>query len=518
MCAPFRHKDATCTAKQLTSGAVQFNATSPGGKSFTTCYGIDGTGDVYKNENIRNFAQQVERQTEGLGVQLMVADGGDSVDGEFLRQEWLMRRLALCQAAVALQILRKGGDFFCKIFDTFTPFLHDLLFLLSEVFDKMAVMKPLTSRPANSERYIICMGLRERRPPLAEYLLLVNESLDDDEAAAMKRGNLYVHRLLRPELVPASWTDYLRGMNLRIGEAQVHALEETMRFYEDYILNISEEQNKLAKELVARWGVPETIEKSREMLRLATSRMPTAVDGSSMFTFDPVRDQPVAVQPNRSTLQASAQMSASSGFPHAEHHGPGGATAFAGSASSNAASVNGTAGAAGKTGASSSPANAPPKKTGPDLNSASVMEALLKRAAAAQAAAAKEKEESQQRDLQEEKKHVQPSIAAAKLGVNKNSKDSNKTKKKDSQGAKSADVEVKIEGTKKTVHGNVGADLRDQKEHKVLGTVPKKRSRDEGVSRNGEDGNEGKRKSKKKKTDDQVVGDEALQELERHGR
>ena len=38
---------------------------------------------------------------------MQTGDGGDSVDGEFLRQEWIMRRLALCQACTALMVLRQ---------------------------------------------------------------------------------------------------------------------------------------------------------------------------------------------------------------------------------------------------------------------------------------------------------------------------------------------------------------------------------------------------------------------------
>ena len=125
----------------------KMNATAPT-YSFRPSYGADDTGNIYVNANMLHFEETVNRETGGLGIQLMVADGGDSVDGEFLRQEWLMRRLALCQAATSLLILREGGDFFCKIFDTFTPFLHDLMYLLSRAFKRFAIIKPLTSRSA----------------------------------------------------------------------------------------------------------------------------------------------------------------------------------------------------------------------------------------------------------------------------------------------------------------------------------------------------------------------------------
>lgn len=47
---------------------------------------------------------------------------------------------------------RAGGAFVCKIFDNFTAFTVELLYIMSLHFDRFTIIKPLTSRPANSER------------------------------------------------------------------------------------------------------------------------------------------------------------------------------------------------------------------------------------------------------------------------------------------------------------------------------------------------------------------------------
>ena len=50
----------------------------------------------------------------------------------------------------------------CKVFDMFTPFSVGLFYLLYRCFEKVCLFKPVTSRPANSERYVaIVMGNRE---------------------------------------------------------------------------------------------------------------------------------------------------------------------------------------------------------------------------------------------------------------------------------------------------------------------------------------------------------------------
>jgi len=66
-----------------------------------------------------------------------------------------------------------GGHFVCKVFDMFTPFSVGLFYLLYRCFERVCLFKPVTSRPANSERYFIinllsyihftCMNLRSNR-------------------------------------------------------------------------------------------------------------------------------------------------------------------------------------------------------------------------------------------------------------------------------------------------------------------------------------------------------------------
>lgn len=72
-----------------------------------------------------------------------------------------------------------GGHFVCKLFDLFTPFSVGLIYLMYRAFDKIAIHKPVTSRPANSERYIICKGLRANtRDIVRTYMYEINGLLN----------------------------------------------------------------------------------------------------------------------------------------------------------------------------------------------------------------------------------------------------------------------------------------------------------------------------------------------------
>lgn len=94
-----------------------------------------------------------------MGVHLVMCDGGFSVEGEENIQEILSKRLYLCQFIVGLSLCRVGGDgckaggnFLCKLFDIFTPFSMGLVYLMYAAFRRVSLHKPVTSRPANSER------------------------------------------------------------------------------------------------------------------------------------------------------------------------------------------------------------------------------------------------------------------------------------------------------------------------------------------------------------------------------
>jgi cap1 methyltransferase len=145
---------------------------------FHPYYGPKDDGDLYQSTNLRALQALVGRQTAGAGLHVVMADGGFDVSGAENIQEVLNKQLLLTQFAAALGCLAEGGHFVCKAFDLFTPFSAGLLYVMYRCFDAVCVYKPAASRPANSERYIICKGLRRANPPAFEYLLTVNDRLN----------------------------------------------------------------------------------------------------------------------------------------------------------------------------------------------------------------------------------------------------------------------------------------------------------------------------------------------------
>ena len=114
-------------------------------------YGIDNTGNLYIKNNILHFADTVGPNS----CELVTADGGFDFSGDFNKQEEMSYQLLLCEIISNLLIQKKGGYFVIKFFDIFTRLSLQLIYLIGIYYDSFTIMKPKTSRIANSEKYII---------------------------------------------------------------------------------------------------------------------------------------------------------------------------------------------------------------------------------------------------------------------------------------------------------------------------------------------------------------------------
>jgi len=77
---------------------------------------------------------------------------------------------------------KKEGTFILKIFDCFMEHSVDLLYILSSFYEKVYLIKPHTSRYANSEKYVVCKGfLFDTNKHFFPFLLNAFEKMLSDE-------------------------------------------------------------------------------------------------------------------------------------------------------------------------------------------------------------------------------------------------------------------------------------------------------------------------------------------------
>lgn len=118
--------------------------------------GEDGTGNLYDTRNISHMVAGVGRSS----CDLVTADGGFDFSGNFNTQEECSGRLVASEIYAGLQLLRKHGTFVLKMYDMRTVATLSLVALLRRYFKRLLFVKPCTSRPANSEKYLVCLTFK----------------------------------------------------------------------------------------------------------------------------------------------------------------------------------------------------------------------------------------------------------------------------------------------------------------------------------------------------------------------
>ncbi|XP_042901546.1 cap-specific mRNA (nucleoside-2'-O-)-methyltransferase 1 isoform X2 [Parasteatoda tepidariorum] len=228
-------------------------------ESFEPYYGVNEDGNVYAPENLRSFSKYVYENTENKGVHFMMADGGFSVEGKENEQEILSKRLYLCQFLCALMIVRPEGHFVCKLFDLFTTFSVGLVYLMCMCYEKVCIFKPNTSRPANSERYIVCKWKKENTKDICDYLYEVNEYFNKlSDFSEVDISEVVPLNILKQN---EEFYDYICESNNKFGERQIIHLDKIRVFAQNSELR-EERQPDLRKECLEHWQVPDEVRKA----------------------------------------------------------------------------------------------------------------------------------------------------------------------------------------------------------------------------------------------------------------
>ncbi len=120
-------------------------------------YGKKDNGDLYDLENLNSFCEEVGGNNS---CDFITADGGFDFSSDFNNQEDMSLKLILCEIYTALKIQKEGGCFVLKIYDIHNLKTIKTLYILKLFYNDIYFVKPLSSRPANSEKYMICMNFK----------------------------------------------------------------------------------------------------------------------------------------------------------------------------------------------------------------------------------------------------------------------------------------------------------------------------------------------------------------------
>lgn len=130
-------------------------------KRFKIHFGSDGTGDIYNWENVLSLQHTIYKDWNRSRVNLVVADGGFDAQRDCKDQEGVATNLVICQVAAAFQLLEYGGNFVLKLFGFQSAAIRYVMETLMVQFETVKIVKPLASRPASAERYVVGLGFRQ---------------------------------------------------------------------------------------------------------------------------------------------------------------------------------------------------------------------------------------------------------------------------------------------------------------------------------------------------------------------
>ncbi len=157
--------------------------------------GQDKTGNLFNVENLWYCYHNYNNSME-----LVTGDGGFDFSIDFNKQEGLSLKLIFAQIVYAIALQKKNGIFILKIFDIFTKATIDLIYLLSSLYNKCYIVKPCTSRIANSEKYLVCKGFKLDNTynlvnKLSQVLSQVNKENDIESFLKIKIPYLYFNKI-----------------------------------------------------------------------------------------------------------------------------------------------------------------------------------------------------------------------------------------------------------------------------------------------------------------------------------
>jgi len=243
---------------------------------FTPFDGGDGTGNLYTNW--KEFEFYILENNSG-GVNLSVADGGFEVEGkDFSRQEFLSSRLVTVELYLGFACIKESGSFVCKVFDTVTKYMYDIIYALSLAFDETIMFKPMSSRPANGERYLVCLGRKENIDIPRNIFTQVIESFTDE---------MYVSQIFN--VLPQNYTDWMDTQNMLSIERQNYYVDLIIRSARSEEIEMYVYNNNKALLL---WGLPGNIEKNKKKryIEIKDNLLDINYDRKDLYSYKNVKD------------------------------------------------------------------------------------------------------------------------------------------------------------------------------------------------------------------------------------
>lgn len=204
-------------------------------------FGADGDGDITSVNNIISFNQQIKKDFKDK-VDLLTSDVKyEPKDIDYNEEENYNIPVHLGHLLCALTMLKPGGTMILKEFTFFESMSVSLLYLMVNCFKRVLIVKPETSRDANSEVYIIGISYKDN---LSE--LQINRLYDILNYIRYFNNKKGSPALFKKEDIPTEFINRLCELGSALSGMQSDAIDKNIELYDTYKNSGNE---KLSKDL-----------------------------------------------------------------------------------------------------------------------------------------------------------------------------------------------------------------------------------------------------------------------------
>ena len=134
-------------------------------------------------------------------------------------------KLILGELLIILSSLNKNGNCIFKIFDTFTFITIKVIYILSTLFDKIYVYKPLLSRLSDSEKFLICKNYKYDNTE--KIIKIIKEILSKIDS------NQFLNDIFVDYTLPNDFINNFKFINIKLVNEQQILINEIIKYIKD---------------------------------------------------------------------------------------------------------------------------------------------------------------------------------------------------------------------------------------------------------------------------------------------
>lgn len=182
-------------------------------------------------------------------------------------QEYRYSRLWTAAVCVSLRTSKPGANAVFKVFDLFSEYSAQLLYLMSWCWKEIVLYKPPTSRPLNAEVCIVCRGFKGSGTAQQ----LINSAMikftDSQNAVKIFSNHL-----------PSDFVDWLKSRNDALVKGQIDASTTVLH----YMYNLEVDVPIIDPvQVFIKWHLPGSVPSRGSSIRLEQPRTPRLKDGTT---------------------------------------------------------------------------------------------------------------------------------------------------------------------------------------------------------------------------------------------